>query len=666
MGQTDSRPPRAAAQLDGKKRGAPGRAASSASRGRRVASSPLHYLDPTKLTPEYLLAQEGRYRESDASLVYARNALCDAAAFGDEKAVAALLRSGADVNCFSERGETALHIATKRGHIKMMNVLLQGGATSNVRDPNGFTPLHYAVQCDLPQARLLAERLVANSSSSVAASNEAMINLLLANGGDVNAVSSDGVTCLHLAIHLKKVPETIALLGLESIKLHTRSVVNDTPLHALCALGITNLIDAALKATFFYEVKDQLEAKGRLGGKSSDAGFIADVLAPPLAPRVLRKGTGVLTARQARRSIRKNGTVKVLPARDDNSTVALRSIPCRCLSEAKLMEDFCFVQGRAGLNVPFVLLPVIPQRRCAPQLSTMTRSEKFKLSGADDGCSTELWSPCTIIQEEKSQLSPLIQKLRSRAGYSLARSMQRLRERKQQQDGTNALSSSMKRAMTQEAVFEMFRHGQHRSQAEPDTSSDDDGFPPPISRRSPTAPFNTNFPKPQESATISPRGSPVATPAGGSSPVAFHRELPLTRRGRQNNIESRMALLFGNDVAEQRAAGASGSSDSRSSFQAAVALMHSTQEVDVDQRAFDALFPTTTTVTAPEQGCDEVCLLDRCVTEGTDEGCTPLGVCTNANNPLFTALQQKRDVLLLLCLRADLLAKTSFGFELTL
>jgi ankyrin repeat protein len=60
-----------------------------------------------------------------------------------------LLDGGADVNarCMQD-GSTALHMAAKAGHIKIVVILLRCGAIYDLEDVRGYTPLHLAVTKD--------------------------------------------------------------------------------------------------------------------------------------------------------------------------------------------------------------------------------------------------------------------------------------------------------------------------------------------------------------------------------------------------------------------------------------------------------------------------------------------------------------------------------------
>ncbi|XP_032077398.1 85/88 kDa calcium-independent phospholipase A2 isoform X1 [Thamnophis elegans] len=59
-----------------------------------------------------------------------------------------LIEYGCEVNALSSSGESALHIAVRRGRFDCTMVLLTHGAMPNTKEKNGNTPLHLAMQQD--------------------------------------------------------------------------------------------------------------------------------------------------------------------------------------------------------------------------------------------------------------------------------------------------------------------------------------------------------------------------------------------------------------------------------------------------------------------------------------------------------------------------------------
>jgi len=73
--------------------------------------------------------------------------LIAAAEFNNMIAGTMLLSRGADINAQSlMTAETALHVATAKGHAQMVEILLCAGANPNVKDSMGNTPLMGAVK----------------------------------------------------------------------------------------------------------------------------------------------------------------------------------------------------------------------------------------------------------------------------------------------------------------------------------------------------------------------------------------------------------------------------------------------------------------------------------------------------------------------------------------
>jgi truncated hemoglobin YjbI len=74
--------------------------------------------------------------------------------------VRALVRAGADVNASGGvTRATALHMATRRGHVEIARALLDSGAALNARDRKGNTPLKRAINCRKNKiSQLLQER----------------------------------------------------------------------------------------------------------------------------------------------------------------------------------------------------------------------------------------------------------------------------------------------------------------------------------------------------------------------------------------------------------------------------------------------------------------------------------------------------------------------------
>jgi acyl-CoA-binding protein len=73
--------------------------------------------------------------------------LLDWAKEGFVHKVRQLAESGQDINQWDDMGMTALHWATDRGNVEVVECLVQLGADLNCKDSEGQTALHYAASC---------------------------------------------------------------------------------------------------------------------------------------------------------------------------------------------------------------------------------------------------------------------------------------------------------------------------------------------------------------------------------------------------------------------------------------------------------------------------------------------------------------------------------------
>jgi ankyrin repeat protein len=98
-----------------------------------------------------------------------------------------MARGDIDVNLTDVNGDSALMLASYLGEITWVQTLLKKGALIN---PSGWTPLHYAAS---------------NAQVSV-------VQLLIANGAQVNALSPNGTTPLMMAARVRSTESAVALI----------------------------------------------------------------------------------------------------------------------------------------------------------------------------------------------------------------------------------------------------------------------------------------------------------------------------------------------------------------------------------------------------------------------------------------------------------------------
>lgn len=140
--------------------------------------------------------------------------LHDAAKFGNVAEVNELLAQRPQlIGARDTSGGTPLHMAAASGHGGVVEVLVAQGADVNATTSNGVTPLHLAAS--------LGHREVAE--------------LLLANGADINAADPEWkVTALHSAAGFGR-KQMVELLLAKGADVHARNIHGQTPLDvAVC------------------------------------------------------------------------------------------------------------------------------------------------------------------------------------------------------------------------------------------------------------------------------------------------------------------------------------------------------------------------------------------------------------------------------------------------
>lgn len=142
-----------------------------------------------------------------ASRAADQKTLHDAVYYGDEKAVARLLRSGADVNAVADGRGTPLCIAAERKSPKILGLLIKANADANIRCSFRGTALHLAAhEGDVETVRTLLaagadvrarDRQGMIPLGRAAEKDAAVTELLIRAGSDVDHLDQAGNTAMH-------------------------------------------------------------------------------------------------------------------------------------------------------------------------------------------------------------------------------------------------------------------------------------------------------------------------------------------------------------------------------------------------------------------------------------------------------------------------------------
>lgn len=115
---------------------------------------------------------------------------------GNESIVNYLIEKQVNLNDSDNDGMTALHKAVKNGFFGAVNLLVSAGADINARNTKGETPLSLARN---QEGKSLELHLFAITHKEDTQYNKEIFNSLIANGININAKSSDGLTALEFA-----------------------------------------------------------------------------------------------------------------------------------------------------------------------------------------------------------------------------------------------------------------------------------------------------------------------------------------------------------------------------------------------------------------------------------------------------------------------------------
>ena len=129
------------------------------------------------------------------------------------------------INWKCSKGMSALHFATKNGHLDVVQFLVAKGAEINgVTKEQNWTPLHQA----------------AHDGS------EKILKFLLQNNANIELPDNTCKTPLHLAMYSEK-PSLVKLLLEAKANVHVQDIKNWTPMHHACFVGNLRMIQLLLE-----------------------------------------------------------------------------------------------------------------------------------------------------------------------------------------------------------------------------------------------------------------------------------------------------------------------------------------------------------------------------------------------------------------------------------
>lgn len=135
-----------------------------------------------------------------------------------------LIERGANPNLLTTEGYSALCKAADNGCLENTSLLLGGGADIEHRDPGGWTPLLGAVDGSMHE----------------------MVQRLLHDGANADALLDDGKGAIHVAIERKGINMFFLLLE-HGINTTSADNYGSTPLHFACRAGLQDVVEKLIQ-----------------------------------------------------------------------------------------------------------------------------------------------------------------------------------------------------------------------------------------------------------------------------------------------------------------------------------------------------------------------------------------------------------------------------------
>eukprot|EP00899_Mesostigma_viride_P003390 jgi/Mesvir1/13051/Mv06039-RA.1 len=178
-----------------------------------------------------------------------------------------LIDRKANVNARDKRNSIPLHLASSRGYGALVELLVTAGAMVDAKNAEGNSPLHLAAgQGYLDVVKYLVahkadtgvRNLRNNTPLHLAASHAplSMVEHLVASGAAVDAKNSDGNSALHLAVSLGHL-DTAQFLVAHEADTGSRNIFGRTPLAVAAKEGHLDTVNYLLTLNVDANAKDE-------------------------------------------------------------------------------------------------------------------------------------------------------------------------------------------------------------------------------------------------------------------------------------------------------------------------------------------------------------------------------------------------------------------------
>lgn len=215
----------------------------------------------------------------------ARVALFKAAADGDIKTLKDLLAREFAVDQSDEQGRTLLHVAAQGQNAEAVELLLAEGADVNALDSQGGSPLDLALEwtCGTGVASALyahggrTARIEMNVRRATACRDLALLKELLEGGADASLHPAGGSSALHIAVSAGMM-DFVEMLIQYGASVNDRSGYLRTPLHEAAADGLVDMVKVLLSNGAIPDAKDTHETTPLHNAAGQGHRYVAEAL----------------------------------------------------------------------------------------------------------------------------------------------------------------------------------------------------------------------------------------------------------------------------------------------------------------------------------------------------------------------------------------------------
>jgi len=154
------------------------------------------------------------------------------------------------MNVGDNEGNTGFHFACFKGNLNVVQFLVQQGFDMNLSEKNGRTGFHAACGSKNSNlAQLIHQAIVDESSGFFDTGSKEVVQFLLEQGSDMNAVDNEGHTGFHIACFSGDL-DLVQFFLQQGFDMNMSNIYGGTAFHGACLSGNLNIVQFLLQQGF--------------------------------------------------------------------------------------------------------------------------------------------------------------------------------------------------------------------------------------------------------------------------------------------------------------------------------------------------------------------------------------------------------------------------------